>query len=145
MKKYFGVPVVAWIALLATVSIAAAWYVFATITTTTDVLEPLSVGTETEFTTTMYPGETNTWSWPISNDAQVAYSIQAVLTYSAPNGVTITSFIADGLDATADLTDDGTATFSIPAGGTISCSLTITAAGDATPGAVDIGLDLSRA
>jgi len=143
MKRYLGIPAVGWI-LLATVGVVAAWYLWGTITTTTTVQEPLSTANEVEFSTTMYPGQTNVWTWQIVNVAPVAYDIKADLTYSAPSGVTITSFMANGTNETADLTDDGSAEFVIPANGTISCSLTITAAGDAAPGVVDVSLDFSR-
>ena len=111
-----------------------------------EVEEPLSVAGEAEFLETMYPGQTNTWTWDIVNSAPVAYDIKANLTYySAPNGVSITSFVVGASDETSDLLDDGSAGFQIPADETLSCSLTITATKDAATGTINVRLDFSRA
>jgi hypothetical protein len=151
LKKRFGIPALALVLLLVGAVGVAAWYTFATISSQTKVKEPLAITDEKKFDVDMYPGETNTWTWKIKNEAPVAYTIQVTLSqFSAPNGVSITSFVVDGNDLTSDLLDDGVATFSIQADPpskqptTLPCSLTITAAKDATPGNVSIQLTFSR-
>ena len=144
MKKYLRTTI-AILLCLCFVAGAAAWYSWQTISTTATVQESLSVTNEVEFSATMYPGETNTWTWNIVNAAPVVYDLKADLTCTAPNGVAITAFVVDSTDKLSDLLDDNSAGFSIAASGTLSCSLTITASKDATPDTVTVTLDFSRA
>jgi len=132
------------------------WYQFAVIDSTSTIDEALSVTETSEFSVTMYPGTTNTWTFTIDNVAGApSYTIKCELTNfddadtDDPNdgvGVDITSFIVDAVDELSDLLDDNQAEFTIPAGpSSLSCSLTITAFGDATPGAITVELTFSRA
>jgi len=153
-----GVPAILIVTLLVAAAGAFAWYTFGTEKSTTTVKEPLKTANEVEFNAEMYPKDSNTWSFDIVNSAGNSYDVQVTLSkFVDSNGntglnaakdgksVDITSFVVNSTDKTSDLLDDGVATSTVPADGSISLSLEVTATGDAEPGDVLVELSLARA
>jgi len=131
-------------------AIAYAQY-FITISSRTNIKEPLLVGKVREFEAWIWPGETNTMQFRIKNLANYTYLVNCTVTLPSPedkvgdgHGIDVVEFTVGSSDETEDLRDDGVAQFAIKGNEEVIATLTIKAMGDAVPGVFDIAVSLER-
>jgi len=142
MKKgTFGVLMV--LALLATT--VGAYVVTSAIGSSTTIEEPITTSDVALFTSTMYPGQTNTYTFTVSNAApDVSYTITLIPTLTLDSGVNaqISSVTVDGTEITPDA--NGNYVFTIGAGLTSTVDVTIQTTTDSAPGTVSLVITVDR-
>lgn len=125
---------------------AAAAYAVTSISSQTAVQEAVTVTEVTPLAASMYPGETNTWTFTVSNAApDVNYTITLIPNVVADSGVNaiITSVTVDGTEITPD--QSGNYVFTLYAGSTSTVDVTIQVTSDSAPGTVSVSMTVDRA
>lgn len=149
MKTRLIIPVL----MLATTLVYAGYASFSvlTINSTAEVLENISASETAEFTGSLYPGEATTWVFTVDNaKTSGAQSIEIAFTPSPSTpGVTYSVTVTgDGPDLDPCISAaSGPATcapISIPADGTITVTVALSIASDATPGSATISATVLR-
>lgn len=132
---------------------AYASFAVLTISSTTTVTENISATETNEFTASLFPGEQATWTFTVSNaNPSNAQSIDIVFTPDPDplgQGVTYSVTVTgDGPNLDPCVTGaSGQATcspISVPASGTVTVEVTVSAAFDAAPGSIELEAQVFR-
>ena len=113
--------------------------VFTQVTSTSQVVEPLSVGNQVNFEEQIWPCESTILTFDIINEAPVPYGVRLTPgECTFPEGVGFGDVLVGGEPYTwGD-------TVVIPAYGTVSCSIEIVAACDAAPGKIWVTINIEK-
>ena len=132
------------IVLLAVLSVSLTYgaYLVTTETSSGNVNENISYSLTHDFSD-IYPGETTSWAFSISNVAGTAQDVLITGTDPFPSGVSVSAVTIDGSGYTwADLQAGITQT--VPASGSVSVSIEVTAASDSATGAFSVTVTIER-
>ena len=142
MRKESLVLVLAISALLVA---GATAYVVTTLSAQTTVQEAISVSEQTPLAASMYPGQSNTWVFTVSNAApDVSYTITLIPQITTDAGViaTIESVVVDGTAIQPDA--NGNYVFTINPASTATVEITIKTTTDSAPGTVSVSVAVDR-
>jgi len=124
------------------VSIVYAGYLVTTESSSANVNENISYTLTHDFSD-IYPSETTSWAFSISNAGGTAQNVSIIGTDPFPAGVSVSTVTIDGSSYTwADLQAGITQT--VPASGSISVSIEVTAAPDSATGAFTVTVTIER-
>ncbi len=140
------------ILLATTVSAAYASFSVMTISSTTNVQENISGATTEDFSANIFPGESTTWTFTVSNaKSSGAQGVEIHFTSTNPlqQGVSYSVSVAgDGPNLNPCISGATgpavCAPISVPASGTVTVTAILSAAGDAAPGSVTLHAEILR-
>ncbi|HDD25757.1 MAG TPA: metallophosphoesterase family protein, partial [Acidilobales archaeon] len=139
--------------ILITSVLAIAAYVYSgiTITSRTEIKEPIRVYRIKGLPSTLWPGDVGTIEFKVENKDTKPYIINCTVKLPWPGdgvadgrGIDVIEFIVGDQNRTADLRDDGVAHFVIEGKETLTAKVTIKAHGDVPSGVADITIDIIR-
>ena len=139
-KKKLGLTVL----LLAVLSVSVVYgaYLVTTESSSANVNENVSYTLTHDFSD-IYPSETTSWAFAISNAGGVAQDVMITGSDPFPSGVSVSAVTIDGSTYTwADL--QAGITQSVPAAGSISVSIEVSAASDSATGTFTVTVMIER-
>jgi len=124
------------------ISMAYAGYLVTTQTSSATVLENISYALTHDFSN-IYPCESTNWAFSITNAKPSPQNVMIKDVSTLPTGVSITGVTVDGNPYTgADLITG--ITQSVPASGSLSCSIQVTASSDCATGTFTVTITIER-
>jgi len=141
-KRYFGIPLVAWMLLVAAAGLGAA-YVVTTVTRTASVDEPFTITVEDELVSSLWPGEDDELIIKVSNASGApAYTVTFTITASGPTG---TSFSYESsTDGTTWVPYTSGTGLPIASGGDQYLKVGVSIASDGATGTISVSVDVDR-
>lgn len=134
--------IIASLLLVLSVSVVYAGYLVTTQTSSAVVLENISYTLTHDFSD-IYPGESTSWAFSITNVKPSSQDVMIKDVSVLPTGVSITGVTVDGNPYTgADLIAG--ITQSVPASGSLAVSITVTASSDCATGAFTVTITIER-
>jgi len=118
---------------------ATAYLVYFTVSTTI-VREPLQI-TEKEFSSSIFPGQSDTYFVTIKNISPVGYTVRYDISTSGPAGVSFTAWVKTGSGAFVSYAGGS---LTIASGERHILKIHMRAAADATPGSASVDVIINR-